>query len=164
VLAAGLLLALLSAAPVAAHTRLLSADPADGTTVARTPGVVVLTFTEPVIALGTRVVVTGPDGPVASGPAQLVDDTVRQEIAGGAPAGRYTVEWRATSGDGHPVSGQFTFVSEAAATSRPQPSPTVGAPDDPTRSSPAWSWAILASALLAAAGGVALLSRRRRRE
>ncbi len=109
--ASGVLLVLVGAGPAAAHNRLRSSDPADGSTLARTPDAVVLTLDEPPVALGTRVLVTGPEGPVGQGTPQLVDETVRQPLVGGAPAGRYTVEWRATSADGHPVSGRFSFVS-----------------------------------------------------
>ena len=43
--------------------------------------------------------------------------TVTQPLAGGLPAGAYTVEWRVTSADGHPLSGTFGFtVAQGAAT------------------------------------------------
>ena len=70
---------------------------------AHTPSSVVLTFDEPAIAIGTKLVVTGPTGPVQTGAPQLVDNTVTQNLQPGAPAGAYTVEWRITSTDGHPI-------------------------------------------------------------
>jgi methionine-rich copper-binding protein CopC len=159
-LAGGVLLVLVGAGPAAAHNRLRSSDPADGSSLARTPEAVVLTLDEPPVALGTRVLVTGPDGPVAQGAPQLVDETVRQPLVGGAPAGRYTVEWRATSADGHPVSGRFSFVSEAAGSGTPGPvTPTQEAA---RAASPGWGWLVLALALLTAAAVVALLGRRAR--
>jgi hypothetical protein len=45
-----------------------------------------------------------------------VDNEVRQSLAGG-PAGAYTVVWRVTSADGHPVSGTFAFTADEASTS-----------------------------------------------
>lgn len=107
-----------SAAPAAAHDGLVSSSPADGATVARTPTEVVLTLSEPAVAMGTTVVVNGPAGPVASGGARLVDRTVSQSLAAGAPAGRYLVSWRVTSTDGHPVNGQLRFTSQAPSAAR----------------------------------------------
>jgi methionine-rich copper-binding protein CopC len=160
VLAGGLLLALLSAAPAAAHNGFVSSDPADGATLPRTPAAVVLTFDEPAIALGTRVEVTGPGGSVDRGAAQLVDETVRQDLTAGAPPGRYTVAWRVTSADGHPVTGQLTFTTEAAGAGQPvAPAENPAAPVAPA--SPAWSWVVVALVLLASAGGVSVLRRRR---
>lgn len=129
------LLVLLAGAPrAAAHNTLLGTDPADGSTVDTPPSHVTLTFDQPAQALGTEVVVLGPDGAVAStGSAELVDDTVAQALAGGLAAGTYTVQWRVTSADGHPLSGELTFTAAAAA-----PVEAVAAPPtaDPTEAAP----------------------------
>jgi methionine-rich copper-binding protein CopC len=104
-----------TAAPAAAHDALVSTAPSDGATVARTPTKVVLTFDQPALALGTAIIVTSPDGQqVQAGPPSLVDTTVTQALQPGAPAGPYTVSWRVTSVDGHPITGQLTFNSKAA--------------------------------------------------
>lgn len=101
----------LGAAPASAHDDLLGTTPADGTTLATAPDQVVLTFTDPAVALGTQVVVTGPDGTdLAQGAVQLVGSTVVQPLAAARPAGVYRVDWRVTSADGHPVSNTFTFT------------------------------------------------------
>ena len=117
IVAAGLLVAtaalLSNAAPASAHDVLTSTNPAADSVVAALPEVVVLTFDEPALAIGTEVIVTGPSGPVTSGSPQLVDTEVRQPLRGG-PAGRYTVVWRVTSADGHPVSGTFVFTTQQA--------------------------------------------------
>src|ERR671910_429266 len=91
-----------TALPAAAHDSLLSSDPPDKATVARTPSVVVLTLDEPPFALGAQVVVTGPSGQVQTGNAQIVDNTLRQDLQPGAPAGVYQVVWRVSSDDGQP--------------------------------------------------------------
>ncbi|SDR85002.1 hypothetical protein SAMN04488543_0613 [Friedmanniella luteola] len=155
-----LVLGVLTAGPAAAHTHLVSSDPADGTVVDRTPGAVVLTLTEPAAALGTQVVVTGPDGLASTGAARLVDATVQQSLVPGAPAGAYTVDWRVTSADGHPITGQLTFTSAAAGTGE------YSGPAEPASPAggdgvPAWGWLLLALGLLAAAGVLAVLRRRR---
>ncbi|GAA2017352.1 copper resistance protein CopC [Terrabacter terrae] len=102
-----------AAGPAAAHDVLVSTSPANGSTVAQTPSRVVITFTDPALSIGTQVVVTGPAGPVSVPKPRLVDTTVVQDLPGSAPAGHYTVSWRVTSADGHPVSGEFSFTSHA---------------------------------------------------
>jgi methionine-rich copper-binding protein CopC len=94
-----------------AHNVLVSTSPADGSTTAVVPAQVTLTFNEPALALGTILIVTGPAGQEQSGAAVLVDNTVTEHLRPGSPAGRYTVAWRASSADGHTVSGQFSFTA-----------------------------------------------------
>lgn len=112
-----------AAGPAAAHDVLVSTSPANGATVAQTPSQVVITFTDPALSIGTQVVVTGPAGPVGVPAPRLVDNTVVQDLPGSSPAGHYSVSWRVTSADGHPVSGEFSFTSHA-----PSPPSTVKAP------------------------------------
>ena len=102
-----------TAGPAVAHTELISTTPADQQTVGRTPAVVVLTFDESLLAMGTQVVVTGPEGPVQMGAPDVAETKVSQNLRGG-PAGHYTVAWRVTAADGHPLSGTFTFTAAAA--------------------------------------------------
>ncbi len=106
---------LLSAGPASAHDVLEETNPKDGSTVAVTPSDVTLTFDQVAFAVGSQVLVNSPSGNVASGPVRIVDHVVHQAVQPGAPAGAYTIEWRVTSADGHPVSGKFTFTSQAAA-------------------------------------------------
>lgn len=125
----------LATAPAAAHDELVGTTPADGATVDTAPDQVVLTFAEPAVALGTQVLVTGPDGSkLSQGDAQLVGSTVVQALAADRPAGGYRVDWRVTSDDGHPVTGTFTFTATSpvpAATTAPpttQPAPATASP------------------------------------
>ena len=132
---AGAALALYAgAAPAGAHNALTSSAPVSAATESIAPAAVVLTFDQPVIASGTRVVVTGPDGPVQTGQPRLVDNTVTQPLEPAAPAGNYTVTWRVTSVDGHPVSGTFGYTAAQPGTaasprrtSCPLPPPTSAA-------------------------------------
>ncbi|MCC2314110.1 copper resistance CopC family protein [Cellulomonas xiejunii] len=110
-----LLVAVLAAPPAAAHNSLRATDPADGATVETAPAQVTLTFDQPALELGSQVVVTGPDGAVVSdGPVQLLDVSVVQPLVTTLPAGAYTVDWRVTSADGHPLTGSLTFTATAA--------------------------------------------------
>jgi LPXTG-motif cell wall-anchored protein len=118
-----------------AHDELIGTSPAAGSSVAVVPARVTLTLSQPALAVGTLVIVKGPDGPVQTGKARLVDNTVTQRLRPGSPAGRYTVAWRTTSSDGHPVSGTFSFTAAKASpgVSTPATSP---APTSPTTSAP----------------------------
>lgn len=123
-----LALLLLGAGRATAHNTLQSTDPAEGSTVATVPDRVTLTFDQPAQALGTEVVVLGPDGTVVStGAAELVDTSVSQAVAGALPAGTYTVQWRVTSADGHPLSGEFAFTASTTPGAAPDPEPTTQA-------------------------------------
>lgn len=106
-LALGLLVAFPWAA--AAHDALERTDPADGSSVSLLPASVTLTFSENPLELGTQVVVTGPTGPVSSGTPTIQGRDVVQAISPTAPGGDYTVSYRVTSDDGHPVTGTFSF-------------------------------------------------------
>ncbi len=161
-------LVLVAALPASAHNSLVSTAPVADGSVDRTPERVVLTFDEPALALGTQIVVAGPAGPVQVGAPQLVDNTVSQPLQPGAPPGAYTVTWRVTSADGHPISGSYAFTAAAAgAGSAPAavPTPTPAPNADPTDApNPllAGLWIAIGVVLLAAA--VVLRWRRRRLE
>lgn len=117
-----------------AHNALVSTSPGDGTTVAEPPESIVLTFNEPAIKTGTKVLVTGPDGAVAAGAPELIDNTVEQALQPELPAGEYTVAWRVTSADGHPINGEFSFRVRTGAVTTRTPAPTTGSTGSPTPS------------------------------
>ncbi|WP_169166770.1 copper resistance CopC family protein [Cellulomonas taurus] len=120
----GLVLLVLAAPGASAHNALIGTDPADGSTVGSAPEQITLTFNEPAQALGSEIVVTDPNGvTVSDGAVQLVDATVTQALTGDLPAGAYTVTWRVTSADGHPIDGSFGFTAEAATTVGVDPGP-----------------------------------------
>lgn len=117
-----------AASAAVAHDVLISTSPADGSTLDAAPDSVVLTFDQPAMALGTEIVVHGPDGAtVSTGKAVLLNDTVSEALVAARPAGSYTVAWRVTSADGHPVSGTFTFTAAAATGGGRQTGPAVAA-------------------------------------
>ena len=99
-----------------------------------------------------------------SGRTHVTDNRVTQAVQPGAPAGRYTVTWRVTSIDGHPVSGSFGFTATAAAPGhRPQAAPvTAGARAQApsTETGVAW-WVYAVGAAVVAAVAAAALARRR---
>ncbi|YAL82925.1 copper resistance CopC family protein [Dermacoccaceae bacterium W4C1] len=97
-----------------AHDRLVSSDPADGSTVQQLDAVT-LTFNESVLGTGARMSIAGPDG-TSTGAASVADTKVTRDLDSTTP-GRYTVTWRVTSSDGHPISGEFSFTLAGSSTS-----------------------------------------------
>ncbi|WP_076260534.1 copper resistance CopC family protein [Intrasporangium flavum] len=109
-LAAGVVLGIVGAPTVAsAHDVLERSNPSDGAAVNTLPDAVELSFAEAPLAVGTQIVVTGPTGNVAEGSPTIEGSIVRQKLAATAPGGDYTVTYRVTSDDGHPVTGSFSF-------------------------------------------------------
>ncbi len=110
------LLTVLGAGPAGAHALLLGTSPSAGSTLSVAPTTVTLKFDEAPVARYSTIHVTGPDGKRCdTGAVQVDAAALRQQLAGPRPAGRYRVDWRIVSDDGHPESGQFTFVVRAAA-------------------------------------------------
>jgi copper resistance protein C len=170
-LAARLLLTLMAASallasaagPASAHNTLLSSTPSDGETVPRMPEAVVLVFDDSAIAMGAQVVVTGPSGPVQTGSPTVVDNSAQQPLAAGAPAGNYTVAWRVTSADGHPITGTFQFTARAAGGGQAPQEANPPQETNPAGGALARGGPIVVAALVLAAGtGVFLLRKRRR--
>lgn len=162
----------LTAAPASAHDVLVSASPADGSTVAVLPDEVVLTFDQPALKVGSQLVVEGPAGPVQVGEPSFVDTSVRQRLAPGSPPGAYRVLWRVTSVDGHPISGTFAFTATAgsagstgsgsAATGSASPTPPASEAVDTQESGPAWVVPVLGVLVVVVAAAVVVVVRRRR--
>jgi copper resistance protein C len=104
-------LSVIATAPVAtAHAELESTTPKQGSTVQRVPQQVTLTFSEP-IRTPAFVEVTGPGSTnVASGDVQVRDEVLTQQLGDTAGGGAYSLSYRVTSADGHPISGTVRFT------------------------------------------------------
>jgi methionine-rich copper-binding protein CopC len=121
---AAALLCLAGVGPAAAHDVLIATEPADGAVVAAAPTQVKLTFAQQALSIGTRMRVTGPGGAVVSSrPVQVVGSYVTQPLDPGLSPGGYTVVWRVTSADGHPVSGTFGFTLAGSSDAAPAAAP-----------------------------------------
>jgi len=183
---AGLLVALattalsvVATAPVAsAHAELEATTPKQGSTVQRLPQQVTLTFSEP-IRTPAFVEVTGPGSAnVASGDVQVRDEVLTQRLGDTAGGGAYSLSYRVTSADGHPISGtvRFTVAGGAAGGNEPStPAPTAdstegagGSAQDNTPAAPAeesgglgtTQLVLLLGALVVGIAGLALGTRR----
>ena len=92
-----------------AHTHLVKAVPADGSTVTASPPKFVLTFAEPAKLTTLSV---QKDAEPAKKIAPL-PTSASAEISVAAPplaAGKYTLSWRAVSDDGHVMPGKISFT------------------------------------------------------
>jgi methionine-rich copper-binding protein CopC len=130
---ASLFTLVLSTGVAAAHAKLESMTPVDGSSMAAPPAKVVLTFNEPVGSNGTQVLVKAPSGTnVASGDVQVIDNTVTQPVGAMIEAGKYQIEARVVSADGHPVTvtGSFTVTHAGHPAVQPAGSTTTTPPAD----------------------------------
>jgi methionine-rich copper-binding protein CopC len=96
------------ATAASAHTELTSSTPAQGQVLRAPLTAVTLTFGE-AVGKPAFVTVTGPQGRVDDGAAQVDGAVVTEPVRAGAPDGRYTVAFRVVSDDGHPVEASYTF-------------------------------------------------------
>lgn len=169
------LVLLVTGTPAAqAHDELVGSSPEADARLDAAPEEVELQFSGAIQELGTEVVVTAPDGTSVSDGPVLIDGTrVVQPLTADLSAGGYTVVWRATSADGHPLSDEFAFTvasgsTPGAATSSsaaPDPTTDVGeaSASTPAPSPSSGVWIAGAAALLllvAALVGVRQLRRR----
>ena len=108
---------LLSCGPVLAHARLVETYPADGDALAEPPEQVQLLLSEPVEAEFDPIEVYDQEGDrVDEEDARVSPGDRRLLVAdlGELSEGSYTVQWRITSADGHPVDGAFEFAMDAS--------------------------------------------------
>lgn len=138
-----------------AHASLRDSSPEFRQRLAVSPREVVLSFDQPVSPMPRSIQVRTAKGGLVSGSARTTDRGHRLRVPVRQLArGAYTVRWQALSGDGHVVSGVFTFGVRVDA---PPPTEAFGA-KGPTRAEDLVRWAyFLALALLLGGLGFRLL-------
>jgi copper transport protein len=94
-------------AAASAHTMLVRAEPAKGSTLASCPSRVLLVFSEPLEPAMTRVTVAGVKL-VAAGDPHNVKAVIAPLTC--LPPGTHEVSWHVVSADGHPVNGTYSFT------------------------------------------------------
>ena len=101
--------ALSLAGAAAAHSRPETTAPADGEVVAAAPEVIAISFDKPMRV--TTIELTGADGEAFAleRTDEMAPVTRFEATPPPLPAGRYTVEWRGLSEDGHAMKGSFSF-------------------------------------------------------
>ncbi|MCJ0894293.1 MprA protease, GlyGly-CTERM protein-sorting domain-containing form [Rhodococcus sp. ARC_M5] len=165
VVSAVALLTLLVAAPMAsAHSQVTGYSPADGSSLDASPATASVSFNEVPQSQFATLNVVGPDGNIWSeGDARIEGQSVVVDVNELGPVGDYTLAYRITSADGHPVSGTATF------TLTQEGSGTPGAPADASGSSEEsensflggyGQIALIAVAVLAFAGALAFALRK----
>jgi methionine-rich copper-binding protein CopC len=149
--------ALLGAPAADAHSVLVSSSPAADTSVAAGPSEAALEFNEPVENRFTELAVLGPDGIShwEAGPASVVDTRVSAPLRPLGPAGSYTIRYRVTSADGHPVSGTIPFRLAVAGPGAAMPAAAVVARPDGDGPMPLWPWITGGAVLLGTGFAVA---------
>jgi copper resistance protein C len=158
-LLAAMLVAALSAAQVAsAHATRVESEPADGAVLTTGPDHVSATFNERLQTNFAAMTVVGPDASLwSSGDPRVQGAVVSVNVRPLGPAGSYTVNYRVTSADGHPVSGSWAFRLTVAGTGTPGPA---AAPSDSGENAPIWPFVAIT---VAAVGAAVLWEVRRRR-
>ena len=160
-LVAAVLVALMSGptVPIAgAHTVLTATDPAADSTVATGPSRVTATFNEELQPTFAAMTIVGPDSSTwSNGDPEVRGSTVGVAVRPLGPAGRYTVNYRVTSADGHVVTGSWSFT--VTATGAGQPGPAVAGAASEGRIA---LWPLAVGALVVV-GAAVLWSLRRRR-
>jgi methionine-rich copper-binding protein CopC len=154
---------LASATSAAAHTALKASSPQDGSKIDVAPSQVVLQFTLPILDIGDRVVVLGPDGrEYQAGAPQAVDYTLTQPLKPLGRSGQYRVEFRVVAADGHPQTFAIGFTltkpgpaaGGAAAVAGLTPLPPPGSVSAANNAPPWAAWFAGVAALMLVTGAV----------
>ncbi len=155
--------ALLIGAPAAsAHSVMTGSDPADGAELAEGPEQVSVSFNEVPQSQFATLNVVGPDGNLWSkGDPRIEGESVVVDVGELGPVGDYTVAYRVTSADGHPVSGTVTFTLTQEGSGTPGEAADSSASDDAgSDDGGAPLWPFLVAAGLVFGGGLAYTLRK----
>lgn len=97
----------------ARHNRLVKAEPAVDSTVAKSPSQVRLWFKEPPeVAVSSIKVADAAAKTVPTGEVKATEDklSIAVSVTSPLPAGKYTVTWKTAGADGHVIRGSFGFT------------------------------------------------------
>lgn len=116
-------MALAGAGIASAHAVRIAVDPTENAALAAGPQRVSATFNEELQPQFAAMTVVGPDGNLwSTGDPKVQGAVISIGVRPLGPAGSYTVNYRVTSADGHPVSGSWSFRLTTASTGTPGPS------------------------------------------
>ncbi len=132
--------AMFGAGTAGAHATRVASDPAENAELTQSPTKVSATFNEAMQQQFAAMTVVGPDGNLwQSGEPQVDGAVISVPVRPLGPSGTYTVNYRATSADGHVVSGSWSFRLTVASTGTPGPPTTATRPAPATQDSlPVW--------------------------
>lgn len=159
---------LLGTGTAAAHSYLVSSNPADGATVDHGPARVSLTFNEALQTSFDSLSVVGPDGNRwSTGDTAVSGAVVSVALTVLGPVGKYTIAYRVVSADSHPVAGTTAFTVTTPGTGTPGPkadsSANAGSTGGSTGGVSAWPFVLGAVVVFGAGLAVALRGGRRKR-
>ncbi|WJR33984.1 copper resistance protein CopC [Mycobacteroides immunogenum] len=100
-------------AVASAHAVKVSSDPAENAVLSGPPVQVSATFNEPLQKRFSAMTIIGPDSrtdPWQSGDPVVSGAVISVGMKPDAPAGKYTINYRVISEDGHPVDGSWPFT------------------------------------------------------
>jgi copper resistance protein C len=149
-LLAWLVAAAIAVAPAAAaHAVRIATDPAAEARLSIGPAQVSATFNEPLQSAFAAMTVVGPDGKLwSAGDPRVQGAVLSVDVRPLGPVGRYTVNYRVTSEDGHPISGSWWFELTTPGTGTPAaPGPAAGHSDG----IPTWPLLVAGAAAIAVA-------------
>ncbi|KUI44518.1 copper resistance protein CopC [Mycobacterium sp. IS-1590] len=114
---------LATAGTASAHATRIASDPAENARLTEAPATVSATFSEALQPQFAAMTVVGPDGNLwSTGEPQVQGAVLSVGVRPLGPSGLYTVNYRATSADGHVVNGSWTFELSVPGTGTPGPS------------------------------------------
>lgn len=149
--------ALVGAAPAAAHAARISTEPAADASLEQGPPLVSAVFNEQLQTSFAAMTVVGPDGNLwSTDTVRVSGPTASVDLRPLGPVGAYTVNYRVTSADGHVVSGAWSFQLTVAGSGTPGPPVAAAADDDAL---PVWPF-VVAAAVIVGAGAVWAARRR----
>ncbi|HZQ30299.1 MAG TPA: copper resistance CopC family protein [Mycobacterium sp.] len=159
-LLAGLVALAIAVAPTAAaHAVRIATDPVQGARLSAGPAQVSATFNEPLQTAFADMTVVGPDQHLwTTGDPHLQGAVISIALRPLGPAGRYTVNYRVTSADGHVVTGSWWFELTTPGTGTP--GPAVGERSQPS-GIPLWPFLVGGAVLVVAIAGWAIWRTRR---
>lgn len=151
----------------AAHAARIAADPVENASLPQAPTKVSATFNEEMQPQFAAMTVVGPDGNLwSTGEPEVDGAMVSVGVRPLGPSGTYTVNYRATSADGHVVSGSWSFQLTVAGTGAAGP-PAATAPPAADASGTSEDdsgipvWPFYVGAVLIVGAGVVWAARRR---
>lgn len=159
--------ALTFAATAGAHATRVASDPVETAELTAAPSRVSATFNEPMQSQFAAMTVIGPDGVQwTEGEPDVDGPVISVGVRAGAPAGDYTVNYRATSADGHVVTGSWSYRVVSAAPDNTGSPPAPAAPAEtpaPAESDgdglPVWPF-VAGTTVIVAAGAILAVRRR----
>ncbi|QNG20860.1 copper resistance protein CopC [Rhodococcus triatomae] len=148
-----------------AHSVVTGSNPAEGEQISAGPDRVSVTFNEALQETFPALTVVGPDGNLWTRSEPSVEGaTVSAELGELGPVGDYTIAYRVTSADGHPVNGTITFTLTAEGSGTPGAPAAGDAAGDAEGSSGLPVWPFIAVGVVVVVGGLWFALRKPRDE